>query len=359
MLQWRGPDDSEVLERPGNIRPGTTIVVPATYGGCDEWGWNPESEREVTDVGDPVKLRMGRPMLRLYPKLVQGWNDAELAKRLNSVESIGEARGVLEEPAGAAAAEWVRSAALALRNSRILKLVDNPNDDDSGWAAITGSDAFDQNSTRASYTTEVRLDSHLKGCERWVESFGRELSEMERRTVIRAANLHDIGKADPRFQAWLRGGNPVKPHELIAKSRRSGQNWAAIERARQSAGYPKGGRHELMSMALVRNHCEDLADVDFDLLLHLVASHHGRCRPFAPVVEDGDPVQVTYTCWRASTDHRLESADSGVCERFWRLTRRYGWYGLAYLEALVRLADHRQSEAEQYEEGECRGGAHA
>jgi CRISPR-associated endonuclease/helicase Cas3 len=247
---------------------------------------------------------------------------------------------------------------LALHNSRILKLVDSPEDDGSGWAAITGRDAFDQNSARASYTTEVRLDSHLNGCERWVESFGHELPEMERKTVIRAAGLHDIGKADPRFQAWLRGGNPVKPHELIAKSRRSGQNWAAIERARQLAGYPKGGRHELMSMALLRDHCEDFAGVGFDLLLHLVASHHGRCRPFASVVEDGDPVHVTYNGWRAATDHRLESADSGVCERFWRLTRRYGWYGLAYLEALVRLADCQQSEAEQNEEGEYRGGAH-
>ena len=113
------------------------------------------------------------------------------------------------------------------------------------------------------------------------------------------------------------------------------------------AGYPKGARHELMSAALLAPHAEDAGDVDFDLLLHLVASHHGRCRPFAPVVEDTDPVEVRCGNWRARSDHGLERLGSGVSERFWRLTRRYGWYGLAFLEAVLRLADHRESEAEQ------------
>jgi CRISPR-associated endonuclease/helicase Cas3 len=358
VLQWRGSDDTSVLERPDDIRPGMTILAPASYGGCDEWGWNPASELEVTDIGDQVKLRMGRPMLRLYPKLVEVWGDPELARRLNGVKSVGEARRALKEPVGTEAAEWVRSTVLALRASRIVKIVGRPGDD-SGCAAITGQGTFDQDSTLASYTTEVRLDLHLKGCEQWATRFASELPGTVRRTVIRAAGLHDIGNADRRFQAWLRGGNPVKPRELIAKSRRSGQNRAAMERARQLAGYPKGGRHELLSVALIEDRREDFAGLDFDLLLHLLASHHGRCRPLAPVVENGKPVQVTYNGWCTSSGHRLESAGSGVCERFWRLTRRYGWYGLAYLEALARLADHRQSESEENDASDYVEAAHA
>jgi len=302
---------------------------------------------------------MGRPILRLHPKLVQAWNDTELARRLTNVESGEAARATLNGSVSVDAAAWVKEAVSALRASRIVNLIINPRDDSSQPVAITGRGVFQQESTSASYTAEIGLNLHLKGCREWAQSFARNLPEVVGATAVCAAGLHDVGKADPRFQAWLRGGNPIRPHELIAKSGRSGQNPAVIERARRLAGYPRGYRHELESVALIEGRRDEFAGLDFDLLLHLIGSHHGRCRPFAPAVDDAEPVDIAYGGWRAGSDHGLARAGSGVCERFWRLTRRYGWYGLCYLEALVRLADQRQSETEQNEADERCGVNHA
>ena len=355
VLRWRSGDEAQVLDAASAIQPGMVIVAPATYGGCDEFGWNPSSLEPVEDIGDPVKLLLGRPVLRLHAELARRGNYEALAKELREADTVEQVRETLGRIRDYPGPEWMPGLIRGLADSPNLQLIEWPGageEDERGesggrLAAVSARGGFEQESGRSVFTREVRLEEHLAGTSRWASQFARDLPVEVRETVVKAAEFHDIGKADPRFQAWLRGGLPLRPEELLAKSQKSGLNRQAIRRARERAGYPEGGRHELLSVALLAQDAEAFAGLDAELLLHLVGSHHGRCRPFAPVVADEDSREVSFDRWRASVAHDLHKLDSGVCDRFWALTRRYGWWGLAYLETLVRLADCRQSEREE------------
>src|SRR5207244_2978226 len=115
---------------------------------------------------------------------------------------------------------------------------------------------------------------------------------------------------------------------------------------------PDGFRHEFVSVALVRGHRDRLlAGLDPDqrrLAEWLVGAHHGRGRPFVPYIAEQPGAEDVRLVWAgqgasASPDHRLWRLDAGWTDAFWQLVRRHGYWGLAYLEALLRLADAAQS----------------
>ncbi len=201
---------------------------------------------------------------------------------------------------------------------------------------------------------EVGLHEHLGDVERWVRAFSKNvgLPGSIADDLALAARWHDLGKADRRFQQMLHGGSPVRAAastQLLAKSRADASDRAAREQARQRADYPSGYRHELLSVALLESDKNAIAQAhDPDLVLHLVACHHGWCRPFAPAVDCGPAMVVELSVDRchfvSDAAHGLSMPDSGVADRYWQLTERYGWWTLAWLETLVRLADHRASE---------------
>lgn len=148
-----------------------------------------------------------------------------------------------------------------------------------------------------------------------------------------------------RTDAWLfAGASPT----LLAKSDGLVQTPRRRLEARQRSGLPPGFRHEMLSLLLaLRRGFPAAAADERDLILHLIASHHGHARPFAPVVPDDDPPEVRVAGVTLPPADRLarpaHRLDSGGTDRFWALTRRFGWWGLAYLEALLRLADQQAS----------------
>jgi CRISPR-associated endonuclease/helicase Cas3 len=67
-----------------------------------------------------------------------------------------------------------------------------------------------------------------------------------------------------------------------------------------------------------------------ELVLHLIAAHHGRGRPHFPADEVFD---------QERSGALADQIAREVPRRFARLQRKYGRWGLAYLESLVRAAD--------------------
>ncbi|MGI9301663.1 MAG: type I-G CRISPR-associated helicase/endonuclease Cas3g [Gammaproteobacteria bacterium] len=391
ILRWRGPTDVEPATDPQVIRPGDVVVIPAHETDWRCLGDLPYTRDEppVLDWGDRAyRQTRAKALLRLHPAVIEQWPEfptrtllreiATTARELYEQDPDALFAGVREALRSvtddATAPDWLHEVAAALVGDKRLRrgIMLHPIE----GLILQGSqrlpatrkdnDVFsDEDDASASGTVRVSLFEHLPGVADYAKQFaeGCGLPAALAEAVRQAGLFHDLGKADPRFQALLRNGNPWMQGELLAKSNDIPQGRAAYNRARNTSGYPEGGRHELLSVRLVES-APDLLhdDADLkDLVLHLVASHHGYCRPFAPVVFDDNPVEVKVQfngrLLSHSSDTRLERLDSGIADRFWRLTRRYGWWGLAWLEAILRLADHRRSEAEMRITEEPRDGS--
>ena len=98
--------------------------------------------------------------------------------------------------------------------------------------------------------------------------------------VSLAAYLHDAGKADPRFQIYLAGGNAWEwdRARVLAKSGRLSLPRGARERAE----LPDDWRHEALSVRLALNQPQFSSAHDPALVLWLAGVHHGFGRPLFP-----------------------------------------------------------------------------
>lgn len=379
-FRWEG-DDSEVIT-PDKLRPGDTIVVPSTRGGIERGCFEPRSTAPVNDLAERAALfGRGQPMLRLHPAVL-----AQLGLHV-PVDDADDARAALAILAqDAERTDWRRVWLEGLAAPGTTLVVDAPEP----WEVLQGKrirpgalrelaaeDGVDltTDDDDSFYTgRSVPLAEHSADVEQFARQYAAAAGLPAKFVDDLALSgwLHDIGKADRRFQILLRGGSEIdffKDETPWAKSRMSAGAKGAHRLAERKSGYPrqvggKNARHEVQSVAMIEKHLDVVKAKanDIDLVLHLVASHHGHCRPFAPVVLDDNPIEVelpghrsdlfgTIDFGKVSSKHDLHRLDSPLAERFWRLVERYGWLELCWLEAILRLADHRASEAEQISGG--------
>lgn len=133
-----------------------------------------------------------------------------------------------------------------------------------------------------------------------------------------AARLHDEGKRHKRWQ--------------MAAKVPDGKFYAKTDK-RMNTKLLDGYRHEFGSLPYAET------DEGFralphhlqELVLHLVAAHHGWARPSIPIRGCDEPPSVS------------EKRARDIALRFARLQKRWGPWGLAWWEALLRAADQQAS----------------
>lgn len=159
------------------------------------------------------------------------------------------------------------------------------------------------------------LASHVKKVQDAMDGI---LNRLEMPTEINqaarlAADFHDHGKMRERWQ-WCAGRKA--DDEPLGKSRGPMK--------RDSRGY----RHEFGSLREFTDANNSVSPTVFDLVMHLIATHHGRGRPHFPK-----------GAFDPDCEARSDEIHAEAIRRFARLQRKYGWWHLAWLENLLRCAD--------------------
>lgn len=392
-FRWAGEDERLMRkDRRSNavyasaLRNGDLIVVPADYGGCDEWGWNPECSEHVIDVAERAAwpYRARRFAVRVTPTLIaQGLRteqrdvDPALPDKLATVLAETEDRSQTllaavgdlaflpqrmktflaalgDRPKGFkhefayGVDDQQRPRGVVFSAPRGLRVA--PADE---IAAVPSTEGEDLGAMSDRALPLVKHSEHVRDRASAFTATAKLTAEL-REDICLSGYLHDLGKADPRYQAYYAGGDPYgpEPTEPLAKSGQRRLSRSAWERAQ----LPSDWRHEALSVRLAMVHPKFMQANDPALMLWLIGTHHGYGRPLFPHADPldkserrldlppslGAKVVLAAGPGPQSLAFKFEGCDWS--QLFAHLKEKYGIWGLARLEAFIRLADHRASE---------------
>ncbi len=376
-FRWAGDDDSSDWISPAAIRPGDTLVLPASYGGVDVFGWNPDSVAPVEDVA----VRAATPFhgrrfaLRLAPGLGPAGEagqayEAALADVLGAMgardwRSLRDALLDLPLPVSTREALVNLDRANSRRHGRKVITYTNLYGMDAGrprgvvFVAPFGLEDADTTGEGLPGATEddsvgslpgvaVSLEQHSRQVAEKAEAFAllAGLTQAMTKDLWLAGLLHDAGKADPRFQAVLAFGDPLgqDPDLVLAKSARPVPGGSG-----HRSELPPHWRHEALSVRIAARNPRLASAADPELVLWLIGTHHGLGRPFFPHADERDACEQSGLPHAGPGPQSLAYSFRGFSwpDLYDRLKARYGLWDLARMEVILRLADHRVSERER------------
>ena len=296
-----------------------TVVLPTSAGGYDGQFVNPASKQPVSDIAEQAQSTSRAQRRRLWiesgrvaPSPENGGEPQHIEADTDAEDLLSEIEDVADDLLGdgwrlvEAAGTGARGVVVAREDRRALEEAE---DDDASLG----------------FQNDVLLTQHLGDARTKATELCKriELPDNLRDTVIEAAGQHDLGKDRPWWQRAV--GRIETP--AVAKS----------DHSRFDHKINRGYRHELGSVAdLGEGNATLPSAVDRELCLHLVAAHHGHARPgfrveaIGPVITD-------------ATKRVLSETPA----RFAKLQAQYGWWALAWLEALVKAADVLASRDEE------------
>jgi CRISPR-associated endonuclease/helicase Cas3 len=259
---------------------GATVILDPKMGGLSKHGLLSSSEREpVLDVADDGTR------YRMY--VTQDEDGVEEMVTLPS----------LEDPV---AGNFNATPTEIPENGRLVSFL-----------LSTSTESLVSQPTFSSRSQQT-LDDHNRWTGLVAGELAIKLGMLDLSPVLRGAGqMHDVGKARACWQKSIGNEGGTVP---MAKSR-GVMNWRLQE----------GYRHEHGSVVLN----ESYAGQHSDLALHVVAAHHSRARPHFTHDEMD----------KESTQKVNLSVTLKVMGRFSELQTRYGYWGLAYLESVLKTAD--------------------